>query len=55
MIGERLRRAKWLLTHIARDITDIALETGFSSHSHLTTTSTRHVGVTPHLFRARAR
>ena len=55
VIAQRLRRARWLLTHSASDITAIALETGFASHSHLTTAFRRHVGLTPRDFRRRWR
>jgi AraC family transcriptional regulator len=51
IIAERLARARWLLAHTAYDISTIAGATGFASHSHLTTTFKRHVGVTPHVFR----
>lgn len=51
VIAERLARARWLLAHTAYDISTIAGATGFASHSHLTTTFKRHVGVTPHVFR----
>jgi AraC family transcriptional regulator len=53
VIAERLARARWLLSHTAYDISTIAGATGFASHSHLTTTFKRHVGVTPHVFRRR--
>jgi AraC family transcriptional regulator len=53
VIDQRLARARWLLAHTAYDISTIAGATGFCSHSHLTTTFKRHVGVTPHVFRAR--
>jgi AraC family transcriptional regulator len=53
VIAQRLARARWLLAHTAYDISTIAGATGFSSHSHLTTTFKRHVGVTPHGFRGR--
>jgi AraC family transcriptional regulator len=53
VIAQRLRRARWLLANTAQDITTIALETGFASHSHLTTAFRRHVGLTPRDFRRR--
>lgn len=52
LITQRLRRAQWLLAHTSQDITAIALESGFSSHSHLTTTFRKHLGCTPRDFRA---
>ena len=51
VIEQRLRRARWLLSETNRDIARIALETGFASHSHLTTTFRTRVGLTPHQFR----
>jgi AraC family transcriptional regulator len=53
VIAQRLARARWLLAHTPYDISTIAGATGFSSHSHLTTSFKRHVGVTPHVFRGR--
>lgn len=35
------------LSRGARSLTDVALDAGFASHSHMTTTFTRHVGRTP--------
>jgi AraC family transcriptional regulator len=55
IVDQRLRRAKWLLSHTRRDITTIALQTGFASHSHLTTTFRSRNGVTPRAFRAAMR
>lgn len=51
VIEQRLRRARWLLTHTTDDITTIAYATGFASHSHFTTTFKARVGVTPQAFR----
>jgi AraC family transcriptional regulator len=51
VIDQRLRRARWLLTNTAHDIVTIALETGFSSHSHLTATMQRRHGITPRKLR----
>ncbi len=51
VIAQRLRRARWLLANTAQDITTIALETGFASHSHLTTAFRRHLGLAPRDFR----
>lgn len=51
LIRQRLRQAQHLLAATEKDITTIANETGFSSHSHLTTTFGRHVGCTPREYR----
>lgn len=51
IIEQRLQKARWLLANTARDITTIAFETGFASHSHLTSTFKKHVGLAPHKFR----
>lgn len=51
LITQRLRRARWLLLHSKLDITSVALESGFSSHSHLTTTFRRRFKQTPTEFR----
>lgn len=51
IIEQRLRKARWLLANTKKDITAIALETGFSSHSHLTSTFKKNVGTTPQDFR----
>ncbi len=51
VIDQRLRRAQWLLLYTRLDITRIALESGFSSHSHLTSSFTRRYGRTPSQFR----
>lgn len=51
LIRQRLRQAQHLLIATQRDITTIANETGFSSHSHLTTTFGRHLGCTPREYR----
>lgn len=52
IIRERLRQAQRALLHTRKDITTIALEAGFSSHSHLTACFRKQVGVTPSAFRA---
>jgi AraC family transcriptional regulator len=51
IIEQRLRKARWLLANTKKDITTIALETGFSSHSHLTSTFKKNVGISPNNFR----
>ncbi len=55
VIGQRLRRARWLLQSTKTDITRIAMETGFASHGHLTTAFRHRIGVTPTAYRAGAR
>lgn len=52
VIERRLRLARSLLLKSAKDITSIALETGFSSHAHFTVAFMSRVGVTPSEFRA---
>lgn len=54
IIDQRLRRARLLLLSSRRDITDIAYETGFSSHAHLSTVFRKRLGMTPREFRAAA-
>lgn len=51
IIEQRLRKARWLLANTKKHITDIALETGFSSHSHLTATFKKNIRITPREFR----
>lgn len=51
LIRQRLRRAKWLLLHSNMDITSIAMQTGFSSHSHLTSLFTSRIGIAPRKWR----
>lgn len=55
VIERRLRMARNLLIRSSCDITSIALETGFSSHAHLTMTFKNRVGITPSEFRDSAR
>lgn len=52
IIQQRLRRAQWQLLHTGKDITTIALECGFASHSHLTACFSRHLGCCPQAWRA---
>ncbi len=47
----RVQQAKLLLANRKLGLADIALEVGFSSQSHLTTTFKKVVGVTPNVFR----
>ena len=47
----RVQQAKLLLANRRLGLAEIALEVGFSSQSHLTTTFKKVVGVTPNVFR----
>ncbi len=51
LIERRLARVKEALIVTERALTDIALDCGFSSQSHMTTAFRRHVSVTPMRFR----
>lgn len=51
IIKQRLRRATWFLLHSKKEISEIAYLTGFSSHSHLTATFNRKIGMSPSRFR----
>lgn len=51
LIRERLDEVKRLLEHSRYGIADIAAQTGFSSHSHLSSQFLRNVGVTPKDYR----
>jgi AraC family transcriptional regulator len=51
LIRERLRAAQRLLRDSRRDLTDIALSCGFSSHSHFTTAFTKQIGCSPSQYR----
>lgn len=53
IIGQRLREARRLLTTTRRDLTGIALDCGFSSHSHFSSTFRRRLGTTPSEYRAK--
>jgi AraC family transcriptional regulator len=53
VIDQRLQRAQSLLTDTAQGISTIALATGFATHSHLTTTFRRRLGMTPREYRGR--
>ena len=55
VISQRLRVACTLLESTRQDIASIALATGFSSHSHLTTAFKQHFGIAPRQFRRQAR
>jgi len=53
VIAQRLRCAQRLLTQTRKDLTTIALDAGFSSHSHFTSVFQRRMGCSPREFRAR--
>jgi len=55
IVGERLRCAQRLLCVSRKDITTIAFETGFSSHSHLTRVFRKQLGCSPSEYRASQR
>lgn len=52
LIQQRIERAKLLLRQSDRLITDIAIECGFNSHSHLSKTFRQLTGITPKAYRA---
>lgn len=52
VIQQRIERAKLLLKNSDRAIIDIALECGFTSHSHLSKQFRKVTGMTPRNFRA---
>jgi AraC family transcriptional regulator len=52
-IDTRITKAKVELCTADKRITEIALELGFSSHSHFTATFTSRVGISPAKFRRR--
>jgi AraC family transcriptional regulator len=51
LISRRIERSKELLASTDKDVTQIALEVGFSSHSHFTTAFRRAVGHAPSMYR----
>jgi AraC family transcriptional regulator len=51
----RMQVALERLRETAIDLTDLALELGYSSHSHFTCIFRRHLGITPSQVRADAR
>jgi AraC family transcriptional regulator len=51
VLDRRVERAKALLRDTETSVVDIALETGFSSQSHLSAWFTRLVGTTPAAYR----
>jgi AraC family transcriptional regulator len=52
LLQQRVERAKQLLKKTERLIADIALECGFSSHSHLSKQFRQLTGITPTAYRA---
>ena len=55
LVGRRIERSKELLASTDKDVTQIALEVGFSSHSHFTTAFRRVVGHAPSTYRSAVR
>ncbi|MCW5557407.1 MAG: helix-turn-helix transcriptional regulator [Verrucomicrobiae bacterium] len=55
VIRQRLRRAQRQLVGTKKDITTIALDAGFASHSHLSACFKQHLGCCPSAFRSRRR
>ncbi len=51
VLAQRLRRARWLLLNTGQEIGEIALATGFASHSHLSAAFKRQAGISPRQFR----
>jgi AraC family transcriptional regulator len=51
LVTRRIERAKELLATTDKDVTEIALEVGFSSHSRFTTAFRRFVGYAPRTYR----
>lgn len=51
LIGQRIERAKVLLSATAASVTDISANLGFSSPSHFATTFKQRTGVTPTMYR----
>lgn len=52
LLQQRVERAKRLLKHTDRLIVDVALDCGFSSHSHLTKQFRQFTDMTPKAYRA---
>lgn len=55
VLAQRLRRAGERLRGSDEDIVTIAIETGFSSHSHLSALFKKHYGLSPSEYRRRGR
>jgi AraC family transcriptional regulator len=54
LVRQRIERAKFLLKQSNRSILDIALECGFSGHSHLSKQFRQVTGMTPKAYRTKA-
>lgn len=52
LLEQRVRRARHLLQTTQKDITTVAMETGFADHSHFSTTFKRRTGTTPSQYRS---
>jgi AraC family transcriptional regulator len=52
LLQQRIERAKQLLKQTELSIVEIALDCGFSSHSHLSKQFRSFTGVTPKTYRA---
>jgi AraC family transcriptional regulator len=55
LINRRITRSKELLTTTGKDVTEIALDVGFSSHSHYDAAFRKAVGCAPTAYRKRHR
>jgi AraC family transcriptional regulator len=53
LLQQRIERAKQLLLQTDRSIMDIALDCGFSNHSHLSKQFRKLIGVTPRTYRGK--
>ncbi|KAB8321278.1 helix-turn-helix transcriptional regulator [Tolypothrix campylonemoides VB511288] len=53
VLQQRIERAKVLLRHRERAISDIALECGFANQSHFTKHFRQFTGMTPKAYRQR--
>ncbi len=51
LISRRIERSKELLASTDKDVTEIALEVGFSSHAHFSAAFQRAVGYAPRTYR----
>ncbi|HEY2558104.1 MAG TPA: AraC family transcriptional regulator [Caldimonas sp.] len=55
ILSARIERARELLVRSSESVMQVALDCGFTSHSHFTTTFRRFVGVSPTAYRTRLR
>lgn len=51
VLNRRLEKAKQMLVNRGKSVTEIAFDSGFSSHSHFTAFFRRHTGATPSGYR----